>query len=424
MSATLKFFLGSRTQRFIGFALAITIGQGSMLVLQTLLMMRGYSEVVGVLGLGLAILSFIQWIADWGGAILLARVSPVSKLNFTLADAVLARFVISLPLSLAFLMIVNWQFSANDFAFGMLLSGLAVFPVWACNITGYLDAQRAGASVGPLPGLPWLFASAATFIDIIIFGLDLSFLNGLIIGGSFAIGCAICVLVQHCYARSQSDSLGIASLSRHGYSNYIREGAYFCIGDIPAQFYNRALLVVVSANFAGEVLGAYVFSRQVNSALVQIISVVRRVEISAVIKVVTQNRFSLQTLIATQPISLSVAAVLVIAAGTWNGCLSLGVLCDTFSEKSLGLLAFVSIFVLSVPAWTLASLFGQVLLLRGHLKYYSLVASGATCVACITSLFAAPYFGVWSIVVVDLLLFAVQSYSFWRLADKRRILCP
>src|SRR6476660_4072101 len=64
-------FLG----RVLGLLIGIILGQGVVFLVQTLLVYDGKFALTASLGFGLAMLSLVQWIADWGGLVLQARLA-------------------------------------------------------------------------------------------------------------------------------------------------------------------------------------------------------------------------------------------------------------------------------------------------------------------------------------------------------------
>jgi hypothetical protein len=101
-------------------------------------------------------------------------------------------------------------------------------------------------------------------MSLLIFLLsDASFSMGLLIGGSFTAGCAVCVAPQYQLVRTVTGIGSPWQLARADVISYFSHGGIYCLGEFPGQLYGRLLIIIVSAALGQQMTGVYIYIRQV-----------------------------------------------------------------------------------------------------------------------------------------------------------------
>ncbi|MEZ0167926.1 hypothetical protein [Microvirga sp. TS319] len=382
-----------------------------MFIVQTMLVLDGKLAVTASFGFALAALSLVQWTADWGGLVLLARLAA-QKTDFGPQwEASLGRLVIAVPITLIQLSLIWFYNGLDSLACGILIGGIPVAPVWAMNLSGYLDGHARNALSGPLAGLPWSAAALAAYC--MLHTGEASYQAGLVIGMAYSAGCSACVIAQYFIARSIQPAGVSGKVTKEGILRFISGGAAYCMAEFPNQFYARALLVIVSESLGQEVLGVYIYLRQIISASAQAIGLIKRVEFPRFSRVVTERSFRLRDVLFSQGISLGFSFLAFLASLIW------AVWDPMIIPKLSNVALYMPFFAAALPMWAIAATLGQVLIVQNRVKLYSAVmlcsiAVSATAVVALTGVMGLTF-----LALVDVVMFAAQAGAYYTAAFQR-----
>ncbi len=129
-------------KRLIGLFIGLMMGRGAIFILQTWLMAGGRISTTASFGFGFAMLSLIEWTADWGGMVLQSRIGCNGTTFDHFWEASLARELVA-PVIIACLVAFAYGYRGTDpLAAGIIAGGALIPPIWAFNLSGYLDSVR------------------------------------------------------------------------------------------------------------------------------------------------------------------------------------------------------------------------------------------------------------------------------------------
>jgi hypothetical protein len=415
MSIALESRRLARAHRFLRFGAKVggliagfLIGQGALFVVQTWLIAEGKLSAVASLGFAIAILSLVQWIADWGGLVLLAR-HAVSGQDFQgVWAANFARIIIAIPIAVALAGLAEIHATTDPFASGLLFGGIAIAPIWSLNIAGFLDGHGKSALSGPTAGLPMIAAAASTFL-VFLFS-DASFSMGLLVGGSYTAGCAMCVALQYLLAHTVTGIGNPWKLTRADVISYFSHGGIYCLGEFPSQLYGRVLIIIVSAALGQQMTGVYIYIRQVLSGFAQLISFIKRVEFPRLASALLETPLRLRRVMTTQVVNLSASGMVLIAA------IAAFQLRDTLPPRFSEVAFYFVFFAAVLPIWAISTSFGQVIILQQKMKAYSAVLLVTVAFSAVITAEFTHIFGLTFIACCDIMMNAVQAALFVRTA--------
>ncbi|WP_418358571.1 hypothetical protein ACNH6B_06665 [Shewanella basaltis] len=380
--------------------LGFFIGQGSMFIVQTYLVIVGDYKLIADLGIALGLVSLLQWIADGGGVYFLSKYDKEKELFNIIGVFVLARLMIGLLfMILVFVPIIYFELLSkigNDI---IIYSPLVVI-VWAFNLTGVADSRTANKYLGPLSGLSWFFSSL-----VIVFFHE-SDLVGLSVGAAFCIGLVMTVIFQmHILEVRYARSFFIFSF--FDFSNMVRlifgySSAYFS-----SQGYARAIPIIINNAIDPMVAGVYIYAKGLINSVGQIIVFSRRVEFNNLVSSVSVG-FNFSNVIKSQKISFFIS-ILSFVVISFFYIFSLFV--DFFYAYRL---VFEFVFILSVIQffWVVTSSMSQVLVVLGQTRVFSLVVF----FTCLTSILFVYYgisvLGVYSVYISEFFMLLVQMFFY------------
>jgi hypothetical protein len=395
-----------------GLITGFVVGQGSVFAVQTWLITEGKLSVVASFGFAIAILSLVQWTADWGGHVLLARYAVLEHDFQGVWAANAARLIIAAPIVGGLATFAVLYATTDPFASGMLFGGLAIAPIWSLNLAGFLDGHGKSAFSGPIAGLPWVATAVTTFL-IFLFS-DASFSTGLLVGGSYTVGCTLCVALQYMLVRSVVVVGSPRQMTRADAVAYFCHGGIYCLAEFPHQLYGRALIMIVSVALGQQIAGMYVYIHQVLIGFAQIIGFVKRVEFPRLASALLELPLRLRRVVAAQLVNLGASGLVIVAAFAafqfrdW--------LPQHFSE-----IAFYFVFFAAVlPVWALSVSFGQVLILQHKMTAYSGVLLSTIALSAIITTEFTQTFGLTLIAWCQITIYVVQTALFAHIACRTR----
>lgn len=404
--------------RVAGLLLGIILGQGIVFLVQTVLVYEGRFAQTASLGFGLAMLSLVQWLADWGGLVLQARLSARGEPLRCIWETLVGRLLVVPVVTAAQLGSAGWLAGTDDLAHGILWGGAVVAPIWALNLSGYIDGRAMNGVGGPLAGLPWACAAAAAYV---VLSRDApGYEAGISIGLAYGLGCALCVMGQFAIAAREQISGSLFEVSLRGVLAFLADGGAYCVGELPGQFYGRALLLVVTQSFGPSTAGVYVYVRQIISAVAQTVMLVKRVEFPALSLVVTTKGAVSSLMFRTQVFGLlcSIAALGVslctlayaIESPTWR-----------FAPIAMQL----PYFCIGLPIWAVAVTLGQALIILGKVRVYAIINFLVTAISTAVAVCISPFFNLAFLGFIDLAVFSTQALVYyWCFTIRRASIHP
>lgn len=413
----------SRLARALMLATSLFLGQGSSFLVQTLLVSKGRLDVTAALGLAMALVSLVQWSADWGGGAILPALASSRELGFTLREALIGRVLVAFPLAAVSLAVGLVWGDTDPLVRGALVGGMAVPLAWSVNLTGYLDGHMRGAVVAPYQSLPWLLSSAAATSLLVPEWSAHRWTIGVAVGLAFAAGCGLCCLRQHAYSKLLDGHRGTGLLPTRGSYSYVRMGFAYILGELPNQFYGRALILLVTAYSTPSVTGIYIYVRQLLSAIAQLLTVVRRLEYVYLARLAQQSTVHFKDFIASQKLSLlSCFLFPVVVASVY---LFVRHVFDLHLGHFDSILPYLLAFSVTIPFWGISASAGQLIIFKGFVHYYSMIMlTSVFSLFCITWI-VFPYVGVPAIILTDTFGFLFQAVCYWWLVQRlHRVAVP
>jgi hypothetical protein len=389
--------------RLAGLVAGFVAGQGSVFAVQTWLIAEGRLAIVASFGFAIAILSLVQWAADWGGLVLLSRYAIEGRDFGVVSAAHLARLIVALPITLgvsAFALL----YRTDPLVFGMLLCGMAIAPVWAFNLSGFLDGHGKSAVSGPAAGLPWIGVATTTFV--IFSGQETpSVIAGAAVGASYVAGCAICVLCQHIIVRSVSCSRG-SSYAWADVWAFLREGGVYCAGEFPNQLYGRMLIVIVANSLGQHITALYVYIRQILIGAAQFIAFIKRVEFPRLGKVISDVPVTFHRILKAQ--IANIGASFAIFAASIIAFVAHRELPPHFIEVAYYFVFFAAI----LPIWAIAMSFGQVAILQNRMTFYSGILVLTIAISSFFTYSFTAVFGLTFVAACEVMMYVAQFSAY------------
>ncbi len=191
------------------------------------------------------------------------------------------------------------------------------------------------------------------------------------------------------------------------------DGAAYCAGEFPAQFYTRAVLLIVSESLGMHVAGIYVYIRQVMSAAGQAIMLIKRVEFRQLRQVATTHPVKMATVFEIQRPSLT--AALIVFAGSVGARFAVPHLPANLGDAASQLPYFCA----SIPVWAVSLSLGQVMIMNGNVRAYSAIMFVNTAIVCTIASELIRYTGLLFLSFLDIISFSVQALAYYHIVRMR-----
>ncbi len=398
-------------RRIAGLSAGIALGQGSIFILQTLLMTRGRVDAAASFGFGFSILSLVQWTSDWGAMVLQGRIGANEMTFDHLWESGLAR-EIAMPAILACQLSFAIYYGRSDaLAEAIMIGGALTAPAWALNLAGFLDAHGKNDIAGPLAAFPPALAAVAG-CQLLGAKIDPIFV-GLTIGAAYSIGCIVCVLGQFLVAGQLAPLSRPRTLSAHRIGRFFVDGAICSLGEFPGQFYGRALIFIVARSLGLHAAGIYVYVRQIIAASGQVVFLIKRVEFSALRKIALKKPVYLADVFRVQRVSLSAAI------GIFIGSLLVHLVSipPTLAEVS----SILPYFLVYIPLWAGSVTLGQAVVVSGKVHLYSSIMIATTAASGLLALVLTQRLGLLFLALLDFVGHSALTFSFYRVLRTERL---
>jgi len=399
----------------IGILVGFGLGQGTLFAISSFLIVNGKLSLVGELGLVFGTLSLIIWIIDFGGIYYLTHLVVTSKVEDT-AQVILGRLCFAIIVS--FIVIIFYiYFPSLTFEFKTVALGVAfVGPVWAFNILGLIEAKGYAGVAGLFNNINILLASLYVSVSVI---------NDLKIYPEFfaltyMAGTVFTVICQYYFA---SKYLAIFANMKISYipeykkiKHFISFGSGIALSQLPGQTYPRILIWLVNLQLGTNVGGIFVYLKNINNIIAQIITAIRRVEYRELLISVNSNNHTYLKLIWMQKLGIYFSTLVFIASififQYYNN--------ETFEELTVYFPAYLLIIIF----WTFASAGGQCLIAQGKSYAYAIINSIFVLCAVFGCWILLDYWNLWTIPIIEIIMHFCQFiiYGYFIKIDSNRII--
>ena len=296
----------------------LALGQGSIFVVQTLLVAAGEYELLAAFGAhySFAILGII--LVDAGASTPLARTVARLSADRKSRDEIWRIFCEITAIRIAVAALVGaaaiayaYGFASDGFSRWYVALALPGLLLWAVNGVGLLDGLR-------LSGISGITGSAAYIVTAA--GLALSTHKpteaaGAILGGAFSIGYLVTVGAQWTALGRKGWLPRLRRITLEGLAGSFRDGCALLFLDVPGQITMRLQLVLSAAYLGSETTALFVYAKQIMMASTQIIWFVLRTEFPGLIeRLAVPARQTLGGIFEAQKLSLYVAMALAVGA--------------------------------------------------------------------------------------------------------------
>lgn len=378
--------------------LGFILGQGAMFLAQTYLIINQEFELVASVGIGVGLLSLVQWVSDGGGVFITSKLVEESRFHGEFTSFSLARAAIGILFSGA-LIGLTFTDIINEAVKSILYFSPIIGFLWAFNLTGLADNKEKNKYLGPLSGLPWFLSAMAL---ILLYEVGGSFT---IVGLAYSLGIIILIIVQYLILRKELDLLALPTKIK--IFELITNVIQYNIAYIFSQGYARTLPIIVD-NFLGQkIAGIFIYTKNFINAVGQLIIFTRRIEFSNLVKQAKKN-LTFSMILKYQKLSLVISTIFLFL---------LSIIYIVFNnlevlEETLLISKFLTILAALQILWVVSSSYGQLFVARGMLKEYSLVISLSSVVCMLlVSIFIVEY-GIMVIFTAEFFMFFSQIIAY------------
>lgn len=249
---------------------AFALGQGSLFLASTYLLLNGRSQVVTELGVAASLYSLVIWIADLGGVYYLS--AYIKRRERERIRSFFYGRLLCVLLSVVLVLLAVELFDQTRWLSDVLGYGVCVAVLSCFGFGGVYDGMRRTSVVAMYASLPWVFCAIGVMVveGIEPFGVAES------VGMAFVIGHAIYVLrTMHVAYRLKFFFFPQSLVSMY---REVRGAFSYLVSYAAGQFYARALLLAASGLLAPSAAAVFVYVRQIYSALSQVVLFLRRAE--------------------------------------------------------------------------------------------------------------------------------------------------
>lgn len=379
----------------IGLAGGLFLGQGSFFLVQTWLLAGQKFEVVSQVGIAISVVSFFQWLVDFGGVIVLNTRHQAGAADH-LASVLVFRGIGATVL-LALAAIVLFVFPAEAVQRSIFLASSLGLVAWSSNLSGLTDALGENRVLGWMNALPWLFTSGALVLRNGAITSD----DGLWYGAAFSSGLLLAVVVQHAWIFRRFPQIYQGRVRAEHIRSYWREAGPYVLSNVPPQLLPRYMLMVVDAILGGVASAAYVYARTVQNAAFQFLTVFRRIEFTSVVSSIASGKVkSWRDVLHNQRSSLVVSVLGVVAIWAWCGVMA-------FRTGQSAPYVAASLVALLLPIWTFSSMHAFAYLAAGKSRVYAKAVIFLVMPVAITPILL-PVIGVMAAVIGESTMYVAQ----------------
>lgn len=269
-----------KTEKVINFVALLAsfgLGQGSLFLANSYLMLEHRHELVSSFGAAYALITFLLFITDWGGAVYMARLAALhdgrrEELDLGFLELCLIRAAVAIVLivgSVAYFSRDGTEFSAGFFPFASL--GLIAY---AFNAGGVLDGSGKAGLSGLCQAIPPV--SMAVLLWFVAGPVDAA--AGRMLGLAYALGLLASVMGQLMLYRPMFKT-AFRSLSFCGVFVCGRTAAVYMATPLPGQALFRFQVFLATSYLTTALAAIFIYSRQLIGVGYQLIGFLLRVDI-------------------------------------------------------------------------------------------------------------------------------------------------
>lgn len=405
-----------RSPRVVNIGLLIAglgLGQGSIFVVQTLLVSNGEFELLAAFGThySFAILGTI--LVDAGSSTILAR--DMARLSDEQGARDEIWRIFSETVVFRLLMAVLIGIGAAAYAVGIasdsfsrcyLLFALPGWLVWAGNAVGLLDGlKRSGIS-----GMTGSIAYAASAVGLVLAPRESLGAAGSILGGAFSIGYLLTVGAQWAALRHYGWQPGLRRVTRAGLARSFKDGLALLLQLVPPQGYLRVQLVLSSVYLGAEATAIFAYVKQIVVALAMIVAAVLRVDFPALVqKLARSQEQSFGDIFRAQQTTFRCAIALTVIALVVSGIASIGPQ-SNFSKAATAL----TLFAPTILTGSLSLMMIQALAALGAYALIARTVAVGSVVGIVVSYLLVTKLNVYAFAVAEIAFHLVGFYLVYR----------
>ena len=374
------------------------IGQGSMFLVQSTLVIDGQFELISQIGIALGLLSFMQWVADGGGVFLLSKINK-SEISKLLPNFIASRLIFSIIIFIIFLMILK-LFELNAVVQDALYFTPLVILVWAFNLTGVIDKYEKNRIVGPVSSLNWLFSS----VVLLLFTSDENL--GFYSGAAYVLGLSVTVAVQYGIMRKKLNLPLQFSLS--SIKKFMLEIAGYNLSYISGQGYGRVIPILIDNSLNSTLAGMYIYAKNISNISSQLILFIRRVEYSRIMALLENEKIIIRQLILVQKNSIFCGfCFFILALISFILIYYLGYV----EYQLLASICLLMFFILII--WIFSSSLGQIFVAQGKLLLFGMIVSSTTVLSIVFISIFIDTLGVYLVLIVECVMLSIQTLIYF-----------
>lgn len=391
----------TRLFRIGGLIAGFGLGQGSMFLAQSWLVATGRIAMLGEIGLGLAVLSLVQWAADWGGTLLLSRHAATEESLDYIRSAIAVRVCLIAPI--LGVTVVAAAYTQSPLVSGMIWGGSGAGLFWAFNLTGYLDGKAKSTLSGPISGLAWLTAA----IGLIVAPTQPQFYAGMVIGSCYAAGTAATVFIHYAIAARTGVPISPGAPTIANMRRFAVEATLYCLSDLPAQIYGRSIILVVTSQLGVQIAGIYVYIRQIVIAVAQGLNIMTRVEFPRIARHLRESVTNVGTILEMQVASIVVAILIALSLVMFAIYFP-----STIPPDFKPILQYLPLFSVLIPLGLVSLVLGQAIVVQRATIYYALVMLTSMIISIISIFTLVGLLGLLSIALIESMMYIMQITFF------------
>ncbi|HBQ0674477.1 TPA: hypothetical protein MDZ49_002576 [Klebsiella pneumoniae] len=407
------------------------MGQGVFFLLTLFLAYKGLTPDVANISIAIGVLSLIQWCADGGGVFLLGRYCAKNILSEVIGTLYIVRIFYSLVVFVVLFYILP-LFYHNDFLHECIKYSFILCVFGAANISGLADFLGKNKIIGPFASLPWLFVSIYIIWEYYIGNITNNQYSSVAIVISYTTGFVISLLVQYsvCWHFFEKTKIKLFSYKKLIFNEV---GGFF-FSYFLSQSYARLLPILVDMYLGKATAGLFAIAKTFLNIFSQLLMFLRRVENEKIIKVTESSNSSCSD-IKPQNIELLLLKmswrtskfILATSFVSIGALYCIALLMPVVSQKIVLIWWFISISLSALVIWNYSSILGQSLIISGKTTEYALILFVSLLVNIAINIFLFSSFGLWSIIIAELIMYIIQILIFifkirYQRRDKKYVL--
>jgi len=382
----------SRTKNLALLIAGYLAGQGSILLASAALMGNGEFEIAAGFGLGIAVISLLLQIADFGGLTYLAKQSHSESYYRDFTALLVTRLIVALTSIIILFTLQHFFTFLGSVPAIILIGSVPGIFLWCFNVLGRLDGMNHSGLSGAFTAPPWAFASFASLV-----------FEPYLIGILFSLGVLASISLQVIAERiliGKQSFRGNGLTLRHTLLCAKESGAIL-FATIPGQLTGRIHIYVSSIFLPVEVAAGFIFARNALNAGNNLVYMARRIEFPRLVALM-QRPARISEILALQKVSAVASLVIVAAALLANAGVYFSPAYKPIENLS-GALLQTAAFSLILPLTTFSGALTQALFAKGRAMLVLPVTYTLLFSSTIFVIPMANYFGVTGIWIATLL---------------------